>query len=98
MDLQGDGMTLRIQLSGGRLVEGEGSIDEIALMLAQPLRAIEGAARFLAAGEGQLQSPQRAEVLVAIAHEGVYPDGGLGFVVERSTRVEVAVLLTELEW
>ena len=62
------------------------------------MRAIEGAARFLSAGQSQLDGAKRPELLLLVAHERIDPDGRLRFVVRGSAGVEVAVLLDELEW
>ena len=63
----------------------------------QPLRTVEGAGGFLAAGQRQLERAQRAVFLRAVANQRVDPDGRLGLVVDAAARVEVAVLLDQLE-
>jgi hypothetical protein len=97
LHLQQDTMPLRVQFTRGALVEGKTGIDQFALVLDQPLRAVQGAARLLAAGERHLQRMTRTIFRFAEADQGVHPDRGLGLVVQRSARIEIAILLDELE-
>src|SRR6185437_5929236 len=97
LDLESDPVPLVVQLAPGTLIESELRIDELALMLAEPLRSVEGAAGFLTAREGELQGAARLEVLLFEANQRIDPDRRLGLVVDGAARVKVTVLLDELE-
>ena len=96
-----DGLALVIQFAAGALVEAELGVDELTAVVGQPLGAVEpdraDRAALLAAGQRHLDGPARLVPLLAVADQGVDPDGGLGFVVGGPTTVEIAVLLDQLE-
>ena len=96
LDLQGDAVSLRVQLAPGAFVDGELRVDEILPVLCEPLRAVERTAGFFAAGERELQRSARFVVLLAVTHQRIDPDRRFSFVVERAARVEEPFSSTSL--
>ena len=97
LNLEGDPMAFGVKFAAGAFVQGELGIQQVTVVLRQPLRTVKLTAAFLTTGEGELERTRRHVVLGAQAHEEVRPDRGLGFVVERAACVEVAVLLDQRE-
>ena len=90
-------MALGVQLAERALVDGEGGVDEVALVLDQPFSAVECAGGFLAAGQGELDGAKRPVFFLFVANQGVHPNRGLGLVVDDAAGVEGAVLFDQLE-
>jgi hypothetical protein len=97
LNLENQPVAIRIQLAIGSLVDRERGIDEIALVLREPLGTIECTTGLLTAGQSELDRAERPELLLAITHQAVDPDGRLGLVIHRAAGIEVSVLLDELE-
>jgi hypothetical protein len=97
LQVQPDGLALRILPAAAALVEREARIDQVMLVLGQVFRAIEGLGRLLATGERKFHRPARPEALLLETDQGVGPNGGLGLVVRRPPGEEIAVLLHQGE-
>ena len=79
------------------LVQTEVGVDQIALVLEQPLDAVERAAAFLVGRERDDDIAIRLESLTLVPNQIRDPDRGLRLVVADAAAVEVAVLLGERE-
>ena len=96
-DAEHDALALGVEIPVDALGDRECGIDLVAGMLGEPAGTVQGAARFLAAGQGELDCSGRPEALLPVANQVVDPDGGLGLHIGHATGVEVAVFFDELE-
>ena len=90
-------MSLLVHFAPRAFVDRELGIDPVAMILRQPLRAVERAGRLFTAGQRNFDSPPRFELLLRVTHQGIDPDGRLGLVVHRAARIERAVLFHQHE-
>src|SRR5581483_6670948 len=79
------------------LVQREFGINEVAVVLEQPIYAVERAATFFIRGERDDDVAVGLEAFAFIANQVGDPDGGLRLVITRAAAVEVAILLDKLK-
>ena len=79
------------------LVEAELGVDHFALVLNQPLYAVEGTASLFVGRERDDDVAVRLEAFAAVTDEIRDPDRSLGLVVAGAAAVKVAIALDELE-
>jgi hypothetical protein len=84
-------------LAPAAFIQGVLGVDETALVLEEPLDAVERTAAFLVGGERNDEVAVRLEPFALEANEIGDPDRGLGLIVACAAAVEVAVLLDEGE-
>jgi hypothetical protein len=85
-----------LDLAASAFVEGQLRVDEVAVVLDQPVHAV-GGARLLVRGQGDDDVAVGTIAFLPQADEGGDPDRGHGLVVARAAAVEEAVLLEEGE-
>ena len=91
-----DGLAVLDVAAAGIGVDAELGVDEIAMLLDQPIDAVGGAA-FLVGGEGEDEIARGLELFALHAQEGSDEGGVVAFHVGGAASVEVAVLLAEDE-
>ena len=78
-------------------IETKFRVDQIAMILDEPVDAVERTAAFFIGGEGDDEVAVGNESFLFVLNQIGDPDGGLGFVVAGAAAIEVTVLFEELK-
>ena len=90
-------LALTVQTAAAAFVQRELRINQFALVLGQPARAVEGRGRFLAAGQRQLERAPVLEAFLLDAHQGIDPGGVQRLHVGDAAAIEIAILFNQGE-
>src|SRR5579859_3247435 len=81
LNLQRHAVAIGIELTDGALVQCELGINEVPMILGQPLSSVESSRGFLATGQSQLDRSSWREALLLETDERIHPHRCLGFVI-----------------